>query len=254
MRLFSNPAVFPRFYDKNKLTGFVMLKKEEKLVPKHVAFIMDGNGRWAKKRLLPRERGHAVGAKKFREIVQHCSDIGVEYVTVYAFSTENWKRPKTEVDAIMQLFRDYIREAIQDFEKQDIRILFIGNRDVFDSELKKEMETAEKLTADRHKTLCIAINYGGRGEIVDAVNKMIANGKTSVTEEDITREIYSGTVPPPDMIIRTGGEIRLSNFLLWQSAYAELFFTETLWPDLKIEEVDSLIETYYQRNRRYGGV
>jgi undecaprenyl diphosphate synthase len=231
-----------------------MLKIEERNVPKHIAFIMDGNGRWAKKRLQPREHGHAVGAKKFKEIVQHCADIGVEYVTVYAFSTENWKRPKKEVDAIMQLFRDYIREAIRDFEKKDIRILFIGNRDVFDDDLKNEMEKAEKLTADRHKTLCIAINYGGRGEIVDAVNKMIASGKTSVTEEDITKEIYSGAVPPPDMIVRTGGEIRLSNFLLWQSAYAELFFTETLWPDLKTEEVDSLIETYYQRNRRYGGV
>ena len=231
-----------------------MLKKEEKNVPKHIAFIMDGNGRWAKKRMLPREHGHVVGAKKFKEIVQHCADIGVECVTVYAFSTENWKRPQKEVDAIMQLFRDYIREAIRNFEQKDTRILFIGNRDVFDDDLKVEMEKAEKLTADRHKSLCIAINYGGRGEIVDAVNKMISNGKTSITEEDITREIYSGVVPPPDMIIRTGGEIRLSNFLLWQSAYAELFFTETLWPDLKTEEVDSLIETYYQRNRRYGGV
>ena len=231
-----------------------MLKKEERNVPKHIAFIMDGNGRWAKKRLQPREHGHAVGAKKFKEIVQHCADIGVECVTVYAFSTENWKRPKKEVDAIMQLFRDYIQDAIKDFEQKDTRILFIGNRDIFDDDLKNEMEKAEKLTADRHKTLCIAINYGGRGEIVDAVNKMIASGKTAVTEEDITREIYSGVVPPPDMIVRTGGEIRLSNFLLWQSAYAELFFTETLWPDLKTEEVDSLIETYYQRNRRYGGV
>ena len=231
-----------------------MLKKDERSFPKHIAFIMDGNGRWAKKRMQPREYGHSVGAKKFREIVQHCADIGVEYVTVYAFSTENWKRPPKEVEAIMQLFRDYIREAARDFEKSDIRILFIGNREAFDGDLKDEMEKVEKLTANRHKTLCIAINYGGRGEIVDAVNRMIADGKTCVTEADITREIYSGAIPPPDMIVRTGGEMRLSNFLLWQSAYAELFFTETLWPDLKIEEVDSLIETYYQRNRRYGGI
>lgn len=231
-----------------------MLKKDEKSFPKHIAFIMDGNGRWAKQRMKPREYGHSVGAKKFREIVQHCADIGVECVTVYAFSTENWKRPPKEVEAIMQLFRDYIREAACDFEKSDIRILFIGNREVFDRSLKDEMEKVEKLTANRHKTLCIAINYGGRSEIVDAVNRIIASGKVSVTEADITREIYSGAVPPPDMIVRTGGEIRLSNFLLWQSAYAELFFTETLWPDLKIEEVDSLIETYCQRNRRYGGI
>ena len=231
-----------------------MLKKDERSFPKHIAFIMDGNGRWAKKRMQPREYGHSVGAKKFREIVQHCADVGVEYVTVYAFSTENWKRPPKEVEAIMQLFRDYIREAARDFEKSDIRILFIGNREVFDDDLKDEMEKVEKLTANRHKTLCIAINYGGRGEIVDAVNRMIADGKTCVTEADITREIYSGAIPPPDMIVRTGGEMRLSNFLLWQSAYAELFFTETLWPDLKFEAVDSLIETYCQRNRRYGGV
>ena len=231
-----------------------MLKKEECLVPKHVAFIMDGNGRWAKKRMQPREQGHRAGAKKFKEIVEHCADIGIECVTVYAFSTENWKRPKREVDAIMQLFRDYIREALQDFEKKDVRVLFIGNRSVFDAKTKAEMEKVEELTANRHKTLCIAINYGGRAEIVDAVNNMIARGKTSVTEEDITREIYSGAVPPPDMIVRTGGEMRLSNFLLWQSAYAELFFTETLWPDLKNEEVDSMIEAFCQRHRRYGGI
>ena len=231
-----------------------MLKKDDKLFPKHIAFIMDGNGRWAKKQMKPREYGHSVGAKKFREIVQHCADVGVEYVTVYAFSTENWKRPQREVDSIMNLFRDYIREAARNFEKSDIRVLFIGNREVFDENLQNEMQKVEKLTADRHKTLCIAINYGGRGEIVDAVNQLIAKGKTNVTEADITREIYSGAIPPPDMIIRTGGEVRLSNFLLWQSAYAELFFTETLWPDLKIEEVDSLIEAYYQRNRKYGGI
>ena len=231
-----------------------MLKKETVCVPKHIAFIMDGNGRWAKKQMKPREYGHYIGAKKFKEIIRYCADIGVECVTVYAFSTENWKRPKNEVDAIMKLFRDYIQEAEKDFRNSDVRILFIGNRDVFDPKLKEEMLKVEKMTANRKKTLCIAINYGGRGEIVDAVNHLIATGKTSVTEEDITKNIYSGAVPPPDMIIRTGGEVRLSNFLLWQSAYAELFFTDTLWPDLTTEEVDRLINIYYQRNRRYGGV
>ena len=231
-----------------------MLKKETVCVPKHIAFIMDGNGRWAKKQMKPREYGHYIGAKKFKEIIRYCADIGVECVTVYAFSTENWKRPKNEVDAIMKLFRDYIQEAEKDFRNSDVRILFIGNRDVFDPKLKEEMLKVEKMTANRKKTLCIAINYGGRGEIVDAVNHLIATGKTSVTEEDITKNIYSGAIPPPDMIIRTGGEVRLSNFLLWQSAYAELFFTDTLWPDLTTEEVDRLINIYYQRNRRYGGV
>lgn len=234
--------------------GFVMMENQGKYVPKHIAFIMDGNGRWAKKRLMPREYGHSVGAKKFREIVQHCADIGVENVTVYAFSTENWKRPRNEVDAIMRLFKDYIAEAERDFRKSDVRILFIGNREAFDDSLRTEMDRVEALTADRHKTLCIAMNYGGRGEIVDAVNQLIASGKRNVTEEDITNSIYSGAVPPPDMIVRTGGEIRLSNFLLWQSAYAELFFTDTLWPDLTKEEVDRLIEIYNTRNRRYGGV
>ncbi len=231
-----------------------MLKKETLRVPKHIAFIMDGNGRWAKKQMKPREYGHYAGAKKFKEIIQHCANIGVECVTVYAFSTENWKRPKNEVDAIMKLFRDYIQEAEREFKNSDVRIRFIGNRDVFDPKLKSEMLRVEKLTENRKRTLCIAINYGGRGEIVDAVNELIASGKTSVTEEDITNTVYSGAVPPPDMIVRTGGEIRLSNFLLWQSAYSELFFTDTLWPDLTTEEVDRLIDTYYQRNRRYGGV
>lgn len=231
-----------------------MLETKENYIPKHIAFIMDGNGRWAKKHLMPREYGHSVGAKKFREIAQYCADRGVENVTVYAFSTENWKRPQKEVDAIMRLFREYINEAERDFGKSDVRIRFIGNRDVFDEELQNEMDRVEKLTADRKKTLCIAINYGGRGEIVDAVNQLIASGKKEITEEDITKSIYSGVVPPPDMIVRTGGELRLSNFLLWQSAYAELFFTETLWPDLTTDEVDRLIETFYQRNRRYGGI
>lgn len=231
-----------------------MVENEKRCVPQHIAFIMDGNGRWAKKRFMPREYGHSIGAKKFREIVQHCADIGVEYVTVYAFSTENWKRPKNEVDTIMRLFREYISEAERDFEKSDVRILFIGNRNVFSGELRREMAKVEALTASRKKTLCVAMNYGGRGEIVDAINTLIVSGKTQITERDITEHIYSGAVPAPDMIVRTGGEIRLSNFLLWQSAYAELFFTDTLWPDFSTEEVDRLILEFNRRNRRYGGV
>jgi len=230
-----------------------MQKKEEKIIPKHIAFIMDGNGRWAKKQFMPREYGHTAGAKRFREIVQHCSDVGVEYVTVYAFSTENWKRPKREVDAIMNLFRDYIREVARDFETKNIRIRFIGNRSVFDDKLREEMEHVEELTKHRHKTLCVAVNYGGKGELVDAVNQLIASGKTSVTEEDITNAIYSGVVPPPDMIVRTGGEMRLSNFLLWQSAYSEYVFMNVLWPDFGPEDLDKAIEEYHRRNRRFGG-
>lgn len=231
-----------------------MLKKEETYNPNHIAFIMDGNGRWAKKRLMPREYGHSVGAKKFKEIIQHCADRGIEYVTVYAFSTENWKRPKNEVNTIMRLFREYIGEVEHNFKSSDFRVIFIGNRDVFDDEMRNHMSKVENLTADRKKTLCVAINYGGRGELVDAVNHLIASGKQKINEEDITKAIYSGVLPAPDMIVRTGGEMRLSNFLLWQSAYAELFFTDTLWPDLTTTEVDSFIELYQKRNRRYGGV
>lgn len=221
---------------------------------RHIAFIMDGNGRWAKKRLMPREYGHSAGAKKFREIIRHCSERVIDCVTVYAFSTENWKRPKKEVDTIMKLFQDYIKEAERDFEKNDVRVLFIGNRDVFDDSMKREMAEVERLTASRSKILCVAINYGGRGEIVDAVNSLIRRGKRTLSEQDITDTIYSGVVPPPDLIVRTGGEMRLSNFLLWQSAYAELFFTDTLWPDFTTGEVDDIIDRFYQRNRRYGGI
>ena len=230
------------------------MESSEKRHPLHIAFIMDGNGRWAKKRLMPREYGHSAGAKKFKEIIRHLSGRGVDCITVYAFSTENWKRPKKEVDTIMRLFREYIGEAEKECESNDVRIRFIGNREVFDDRMKREMAKVEQMTASRSKTLCIAINYGGRGEIVDAVNALIAAGKTSVSEDDITGAIYSGAVPPPDIIVRTGGEVRLSNFLMWQSAYAELFFTDTLWPDLTTEEVDAIIEAYYQRNRRYGGL
>lgn len=220
----------------------------------HVAFIMDGNGRWARKRLMPREYGHQAGAKKFKEIIRHCGDRGIECVTVYAFSTENWKRPQKEIDTIMRLFQEYIVEAEQDSDKNDVRVLFIGNREVFDDKTKQEMAKVEQLTASRSKTVCVAINYGGRGEIVDAVNALIASGKTQITEDDITRTIYSGVVPPPDLIVRTGGEYRLSNFMLWQSAYTELFFTDTLWPDLTTEEVDAILDAYFKRNRRYGGI
>ncbi len=220
---------------------------------KHIAFIMDGNGRWAKKRMMPREYGHNFGAKKFREIASHCYDIGIPFVTFYAFSTENWKRPANEVNAIMKLFMNYLDEAKDSLDK-DVGIVFLGSKAPFSPEMREKMEFIEKATADMPKKLCIAINYGGRAEIVDAVNKLISEGKTNFTEDDITNNIYSGVCPPPDMIIRTGGEMRLSNFLMWQSAYSELFFTDTLWPDLKNSEIDDIIEQFSKRKRRFGGV
>jgi undecaprenyl diphosphate synthase len=220
---------------------------------KHVAFIMDGNGRWAKKRMMPREYGHTFGAKKFKEIASHCYDIGIPYATFYAFSTENWKRPATEVDAIMKLFMDYLSEAKRSLN-EDVGIVFLGYKAPFSDEMRAKMEFLESATALRPKKLCIAINYGGRAEIVDAVNKLISEGKTEFTEEDITANIYSGICPPPDMIVRTGGEMRLSNFLTWQSVYSELFFTDTLWPDIKNSEIDEMVEQFKNRKRRFGGV
>ncbi len=221
----------------------------------HIAFIMDGNGRWAKKRLMPREYGHVEGAKNFKKLVRHCGDVrGIKCITVYAFSTENWKRPKTEVSALMKLFRQYMKDAKESFIKDDFHLVFIGNRDIFDEDIRREMDEIERISACCSRTLCVAVNYGGRAEVVDAVNKLIASGKTSVTEEDITSNIYSGIVPPPDVIVRTGGEVRLSNFLMWQSAYSELFFTDTLWPDFSTEELDRIIDAYGTRDRRFGGV
>ena len=220
---------------------------------KHIAFIMDGNGRWAKNRMMPREYGHSFGAKKFKEIASHCYDIGVPNVTFYAFSTENWKRPEKEVNAIMNLFMNYLDDAKKSLDK-DVGIVFLGSKAPFSEEMREKMEFLEEETRTRPKKLCIAINYGGRAEIVDAVNKLAAEGKTMFTEDDITENIYSGVCPPPDMIVRTGGEMRLSNFLMWQSVYAELFFTDTLWPDLTNAEVDAMIEQFNNRKRRFGGV
>lgn len=222
---------------------------------RHIAFIMDGNGRWAKSKGMSREYGHSEGAKKFREIVRHCGDVGIENVTVYAFSTENWKRPKKEVDSIMKIMKSFISEAKKTYKRDKMRIVFIGNKSVFDDKTKAELCRLEEITACYGgRTLCIALNYGGRAEIVDAVNALIASGKQSVTEDEITAAIYSGVCPPPDMIVRTGGEKRLSNFLLWQSSYSELFFTDTLWPDFTTEELDGIIAEFSNRKRRYGGV
>lgn len=221
---------------------------------RHIAFIMDGNGRWAKARLMPREFGHKEGARAFRRIARHCLDIGLEVTTVYAFSTENWKRPAGEVKAIMGLLREYIDELLEKFQDENVRLVFLGNKNVFPEEIRRDMEYLEERTKDRPQTLCIAVNYGGRAEIADAVNALIAEGKTSVTEQDITSHIYSGAFPPPDLIVRTGKEKRLSNFLTWQSVYSELVFSDTLWPDFSTEELDSIIRDYQTIHRRFGGV
>ncbi|MBE6632328.1 MAG: di-trans,poly-cis-decaprenylcistransferase [Ruminococcaceae bacterium] len=221
---------------------------------KHVAFIMDGNGRWAKKKGMPREYGHKVGAGVFEKVVRYCCDIGIRNVTVYAFSTENWKRPKVEVDAIMKLFDVYLEKAFAEIIKNDIRIVFIGDMSVFPENVLNKIRKVENDSASGSNVLNIAVNYGGRNEIVHAVNTAIKHGKTEITEKDIEENLYTVISPAPDLIVRTGGELRLSNFLLWQSSYSELYFTDTLWPDMGEKDIDEAVEAFYQRKRRYGNV
>ena len=220
----------------------------------HIAFIMDGNGRWAKKRGMPREFGHTVGAKTFEKVVRYCGDIGIRVVTVYAFSTENWRRPQNEVQAIMGIFREYLDRAQKKAEEYNIHTVFLGDKLIFPEEVRARMERLEQETAHYPLTLNIAINYGGRDEIVHAVNTLIAQGKTEITEDDITANLYTAHCPPPDLIVRTGSEQRLSNFLLWQAAYAEFYFCDTLWPDMDEAAVDAAVEAFYARKRRFGGV
>ncbi len=220
---------------------------------KHIAFIMDGNGRWAKKRGMPREYGHREGAKAFQRVVEYCGELGIEYVTVYAFSTENWKRPENEVKAIMQLFSEYMSEAFRVFAEKGLRICFIGDRSRFDSALLLEMERLEHDSRENRKVLNVAFNYGGREDILHAVKKLTAEGK-NLTEENLSAALYTAECPDPDLVIRTGGEMRISNFLLWQSAYAELYFTDTLWPDMRKKDVDAAVAEFARRNRRFGGV
>ncbi len=221
---------------------------------RHIAFIMDGNGRWAKKRGLPRSAGHVAGAKKFREIINYCGDIGIECVTVYAFSTENWSRPEDEVRSIMKLFRDYLRECESTADKYDIRMRFLGDISCLGEELERRANALVERTKNNRLQLNIALNYGGRAEIVRAFNRLAEEGKTNITEADISGALYTAGLPDPDLIVRTGGEMRLSNFLLWQSAYAEYYATDVLWPDMTPRDVDLAVEEFNKRKRRFGGV
>lgn len=231
-------------------------------IPRHVGIIMDGNGRWAKKRGLPRQAGHAAGAQVFRKITKYCEKCGVSYLTVYAFSTENWKRPQDEVKSIMNLLRDYLKESLTDFKKENIRTRFIGDRAPLDADIRRLMEEAEASTQDKTgMVLNIAINYGGRPEIVQAVQALareVRSGALSpedITEEAIGRRLYTAGQPDPDLILRPSGEYRTSNFLLWQSAYAEyVFMDDILWPDFTTDALDAAFAEYARRDRRFGGV
>ena len=236
-------------------------EKNNNPAPRHIAIIMDGNGRWAKKRGLPRTAGHAAGAEAFRRIANYCRTLGVEYLTVYAFSTENWKRSEEEVGAIMKLLGKYLQEALQDMEKNHVRFRFFGDLSRLNPELQKLCVDAQERSSgfgDVQVNFCL--NYGGRDELVKAArefSKDVVSGK--YTPEDLNEALlssylYSADVPDPELIIRPSGELRTSNFLLWQSAYSEYVFMDVLWPDFSPDDLDKAIAEYYHRNRRFGGV
>ncbi len=231
-------------------------KTAERILPQHIAIIMDGNGRWAKRRHMPRTAGHAAGSKTFKDIVRYCNKIGIKYLTVYAFSTENWKRPKEEVDNIMNIFRQYLKDT-ENFKDENISLQFIGDRSNLPDDIVKLMEKAEDDSRDyTGMHLNIAMNYGGRDEIVHAVKKIVRDGvpESNITEELISKNLYTVGQPDPDYIIRPSGEYRLSNYLIWQSAYAEYWFSDVLWPDFRPKHLEEALDSYNKRNRRFGGV
>lgn len=229
-------------------------------IPQHVAIIMDGNGRWAKSRALPRSAGHAAGSQNFRKIARYADQVGIKYLTLYVFSTENWSRQKQEVDALMQLFESYLKEAISDFAKDNIIVNFIGDRSLFSDKLQKLMSEVEELNKGRTgMQLNLAMNYGGKAEIVHAVKSIARDVKSgtlqpeNIDEKVFEQRLYTAEQPPVDLLIRTGGDMRISNFLLWQIAYAEIIVNQKYWPDFTEKDLDQAIEEYAKRDRRFGG-
>ncbi|MBP1551391.1 MAG: isoprenyl transferase [Oscillospiraceae bacterium] len=229
-------------------------------IPKHIGIIMDGNGRWAKKRMLPRNMGHKKGAEVFQDITRYCNQLGLEAVTFYAFSTENWKRPQEEIDGLMKLFKQYLIDAF-DYEKENNKVVFLGDKSAFNQELRDLMLEIEQKTADRTgMILNLALNYGSRSEIVNACKEIAAkvkDGEISVDDIDeqmFSEHLYTKNQPDPDFILRPSGEKRISNFLLWQCAYSEFVYMDVLWPDFTRKDLDAAIEEFNRRNRRFGGV
>jgi len=235
------------------------LSENKQPVPRHIAIIMDGNGRWAKNRGLPRTSGHAAGAEAFRKIANYCRTLGVEYLTVYAFSTENWKRSAIEVNGIMRLLGNYLKEALRDMEKNRVKFRFFGDLSRLSPKLQKLCEEAQTKSSDYDVQVNFCLNYGGRDELVRAARLFaqdVADGKlqpSDLTEEMLSSYLYSKDVPDPELIIRPSGELRTSNFLLWQSAYSEYVFMNVLWPDFGPSDLDAAIGEYNRRNRRFGG-
>ncbi len=233
--------------DKNKL-------------PVHIGFIMDGNGRWAQKRGLPRKMGHREGASAFRRIARYCKKIGIKYITFYAFSTENWKRPADEVNELMRLFKEYLDE-VEKYAEDKTRLIFLGDKSAFGREMAEKMTQLEESSRDFDEmTLMLAMNYGGRDDIVHAIKRIVSMSDSKeiscsdINESLVSSLLYTGGIPDVDLIIRPSGEKRISNFLIWQSAYAELYFTDTLWPDFTANELDKALADFAERSRRFGGV
>ncbi|MCQ2406702.1 MAG: isoprenyl transferase [Oscillospiraceae bacterium] len=242
-------------FKKKKTAG----EPERTGLPRHIAIIMDGNGRWAKKRGLPRTAGHAAGAENFRKIARYCRDVGIEYLTVYAFSTENWSRPDDEVNAILGILENYLEEAMERMRKENIRVKFFGNPARLSPKIQELIKKADEISRDI--TGCqvnVCFNYGARDEMVRAMQtyaeEVKAGRANDITEADVNRYLYSADIPDPDLIIRPGGECRLSNFLLWQCAYAEFYFCDTYWPDFDEAELDKALEAFSGRQRRFGKV
>lgn len=224
------------------------------MIPKHIAIIMDGNGRWAQNRHLPRFIGHREGAKRIKKIIEHAGQVGIKYLSVYAFSTENWKRPQKEVDALMDIFEKYLKTEVKNMLKNNIKLIVTGRKENISSKLLKSIAEVEKLTVKNDGlTFNICFNYGGRSEIIDAVKKIIESEEKNINEENFKKYLYSD-IPDPELVIRTSGEFRISNFLLWQIAYSEIYVTDVLWPDFDEKEFDKAIENFQNRNRRFGGV
>ncbi|MDD5593836.1 MAG: isoprenyl transferase [Candidatus Margulisbacteria bacterium] len=234
-------------------------KLDSAKIPQHIAVIMDGNGRWAKKRLLPRAAGHKEGVSSLKVVLKACAEFGVKYLTVYAFSTENWGRPKDEVDFLMNLFALSIDREIDELVKSGVRLQFLGRIHQFSPQLQTKMsESMEKTKAGDRITLNVMVNYGGRAELVDAVNEIAErrtpNAEHRIDEKEIQAHLYTRGMPDPDLLIRTASEMRVSNFLLWQIAYAEIYVTPALWPDFRREQLIEAIEAYQKRERRFGKV
>jgi len=229
-------------------------------LPRHVAVIMDGNGRWAQKRHLPRIAGHRSGTQSARTTIETCARLKIDALTLYAFSVENWRRPKTEIDFLMQLLREYLKKEMPLLQKNEIRMRFLGRIAELPAAVQNDVrEAMEKTAGNTGMVLCVALNYGGRAEIVDAMNAILGEhqrngGASRITEEQLARHLYTEGLPDPDLLIRTSGEMRVSNFLLWQIAYAEIFVTDTLWPDFNRARLLEALVEFQKRERRYGGI